>query len=68
MLTSTELAQLDFALTVLDETLEGLLERAVISENTGCDLEELSMAVTAELEFREAVYEQRQFSEAGKAK
>jgi hypothetical protein len=34
-----------------------LLERDIISEGTGCDLEELSDAVAAEMEMREAVYE-----------
>lgn len=56
-LTSAELARLDTALTALDEALEGLLDREIISEDAGCDLEELSMAVAAELEVREAVYE-----------
>jgi hypothetical protein len=37
--------------------LDGLLERDIIREGTGCDLEELSDAVAAEMEMREAVYE-----------
>jgi hypothetical protein len=56
-LTSAELHQLDTALTLLDEALDGLLERDIIREGTGCDLEELSDAVAAEMEMREAVYE-----------
>jgi hypothetical protein len=56
-LSSAELFALDAALTLLDEALEGLLDRDIISEGTRCDLEELSDAVAAEMEMREAVYE-----------
>ena len=54
-LTSRELASVDAALSDLEAVLELLLEKRICTEAMGMDLEELSQAVAAELEFREAL-------------
>jgi hypothetical protein len=55
-LSAHALAQLDEAITSIETSLEDLHERGFV-EASGIDLIELSEAVAAELEFREAVFE-----------
>lgn len=56
-LSTARLAQLDEALEAMDDALEMLLDTGAVDERDGVDLSELSDALAAELEFREAAYE-----------
>ena len=51
-LTQQELAQVDLALTLIDEALVMLQERGICDESDGIDLVELNEAVGAEIEVR----------------